>query len=65
MLFAVNAVDTPVTLKQGPGHQTRYKLVDSGQGYHHAKLEKSGSHYIQEISNVKNFFLVWSNKETC
>ena len=30
--FAVYDSDTPVTLKQGRGHQTWYKLVDHKQG---------------------------------
>ena len=38
--FAVYDSDTPVTLKQGQGHQTWYELVDPKQGYNHAKFER-------------------------
>ena len=37
--FAVYDSDTPVALKQGEGHQTRYELVDTKQDYNHAKFE--------------------------
>ena len=32
--------DTPATLKHNEGHQTWYKLVDTRQGYNHAKFER-------------------------
>ena len=34
---AVYDSDTPVTLKQGQGHQTWYKSVNPKQGYNNAK----------------------------
>ena len=37
MQFAVHISDTPETLNQG--HQTWYELVDTTQGYNHAKLK--------------------------
>ena len=37
--FAVCDSDTPLTLKQGQGQQTRYKLVDSNQDYNNPKFE--------------------------
>ena len=37
--FAVYDSDTPVTLKQGQGHQTWSELVDHKQGYKNAKLK--------------------------
>ena len=33
--------DTAVTLKPDQGHQTLCELVDSKQGYNHAKFERS------------------------
>ena len=38
--FAVYDSDTPVTLKQGQGHQTWYDLVDLKQSHNNAKFEK-------------------------
>ena len=35
----VHNSDTPVTLKQGQGHQTWYALVDPKQGYSNVKLK--------------------------
>ena len=39
--FAVYDSDTPVTLKQGQGHQTWLELVDSKQDFINAKMSKS------------------------
>ena len=38
--FAIYNSDTPVTLKQGQGHQTWYELVDPKQVYINAKFKK-------------------------
>ena len=39
--FAVYDSHTPVTLKQGQGHQTWCALVDPKQGYNNAKFEQT------------------------
>ena len=38
--LAVHDLDIHMTLKQGKGHQTWYKLVDHKYGYDHAKIER-------------------------
>ena len=38
--FAVYDSDTPVTLKQGQGHQTWYEFLDPKQGHNKAKFFK-------------------------
>ena len=38
--FALYDSYTPVTLKQGQGHQAWNELVDPKQGYNHAKFER-------------------------
>ena len=43
--------NTPVTLKQGQGHQTWYELVDPKQGSNNAKLEKSCVNSAHEKAN--------------
>ena len=47
--------DTPVTLKQGQGHQTWYELVESKQGYNNAKFEKSCLNSVCERANDEVF----------
>ena len=49
--FSVSDVNIPVTLKQGQGHQTWYKLVDPKQGYNNVKFIKKDPK--QGYSNVK------------
>ena len=46
---------TPVTLKQGQGHQTWYKLVETKQGYNNAKFEKPYSNSVCERAKDKVF----------
>ena len=48
---AVYDSDTPVTLKQGQGHKSWYKLADPKQGSHNAKFEKSCLNNIREKAN--------------
>ena len=38
--FAVYDPHTPVTLKQGQGHQTCYEMADPKQGKNDAKLQQ-------------------------
>ena len=45
--FAVMIL-TPVTMKQGQGHQTWYDSVDPKQGYNNAKFEKPPLHSVHE-----------------
>ena len=52
--------DKPVTLKQGQGHQTWYKLVATKQSYNNAKLEKSRLDSVREKAN-DNFFVKSGN----
>ena len=47
--------DTPVTLKQGQGHQTWYELVDPSQGYNNAKFEKPHLNSVYEKNNDEVF----------
>ena len=42
-----------VTLKQGQGHQTWYRLVDPKQGYNNAKFEKACLDSVCERANHK------------
>ena len=53
--FAVYDSNTPVTLKQGQGHQTQYELVDLIQGYNIAKFEKPHLNSVCEKANDKVF----------
>ena len=59
--FAVYDSDTPVTLKQGQGHQTWYELEDPKQGHNNAKFEKPCLNSVCERANNK----VIANQETC
>ena len=54
--FTVNVSDTPVTLKQGQGHQTQNNKVDPQQDYNSAKFEKSHFKGVQEKAEMKVFF---------
>ena len=60
MQFAVYIFDTPVTLKQGQGHETYNDNVDPKQGYSHTKLVTSCFDGVWEKANVKGF-LTWGN----
>ena len=55
--FAVYDSDTPVTFKQGQGHQTGYNSVDPKQGYNllKAKFEKSHLNSVCQKANDKVF----------
>ena len=44
-----------MTFKQDQGHQIWYKLVDSEQGYNHAKFEIPSLHSVREKASVKVF----------
>ena len=55
MQFVVYIFDTPVTLKQGQGHETYNDNVDPKQGYNHGKSERSFFNGIQEKANIKDF----------
>ena len=50
--FPVNDVDTPVTLKQGRGHQTWHELIDPKQGYNHAKFGGPHLNSVRKKANV-------------
>ena len=62
--FAVYISNTPVTLKQSQGPQTKNDNIDPKQGYTHAKFERSCFNGVQEKSNVKGFFF-FPNEEVC
>ena len=51
--LAVYDSDTPVSLKQGQGHQTWYALVDPNQGYNHTMFEQSNFNSVREKAKVK------------
>ena len=51
IFFAIYDSDTPVTLKQGQGHQTWFELVDPRQGYNNAKFEKPSLNSVFEKAN--------------
>ena len=53
--FAVYDSNTPVTLKQGQGHQTWYELVDPKEGYNKPKFQKSCWNSVHEKANSKDF----------
>ena len=55
--FAVYDYDTPVTFKQGQGHQSWYEFVDPKQGYNllKAKFEKSHLNSVCQKANDKVF----------
>ena len=50
-----------MTLKQSQSHQTYHDIVDSKQGYNHAKIEKSCLNDVWEKANVTFF----SDKDIC
>ena len=52
--FAVYVSDTPVTLEQGQGHETWWKLVDPKQGNNNAKFEKPYLNSVREKVNDKS-----------
>ena len=56
--LAVYDSDTPVSLKQGQGHQIWDELVDHKQGYNSAKFEKPWLNSVHERAN--KFFFVKS-----
>ena len=58
--FAVHDSDTPVTKKQGLGHQAWYELVDLKQGYNDAKFEKPCLN--RQVSVQKPTILFLSNR---
>ena len=47
--------DTPVTLKQGQGNQTWYKLVDPKECWSNTKFEKPHLNSVHEKANNKVF----------
>ena len=49
--FAVYGSEKHVTLKQGPGHQTWYELVNPKQGYNHAQFKKPHLNSVHEKAN--------------
>ena len=53
--FAAYDSEIPVTLKQGQGHQTWYKLVDPKQGYNNAKFGKPRFNTVSEKASYKVF----------
>ena len=56
--FKKNAVydsDTPVTLKQGQGPQTRHELAGPKQSYNHVKFEGPPLNSVGEKANVRIF----------
>ena len=50
--FAIYNSDTPVTLKQGQGHQAWYEL-DPMQGYKNVKFENPHLYSVREKANDK------------
>ena len=62
--LSVQDSDTPVTLKEGQGHQTRYELVDHKQGSYHAKFSGPPLKNIYEKANVKGTNFPPSESET-
>ena len=70
--FWVYDSNTPVTLKQGWGHQIQYELVDPKQGYNNTKFEKLCLNSVHKnkqktptnfkvfvISSIISFEYVW------
>ena len=58
----VYASDTPVTLKQGQGHQPWYRFIDPKQSCDHAKFERL---CLKNVPNKKPTFKFLPNQETC
>ena len=54
--FAVYFSDTPVTFKQGQGHQAYNDNVDPEQSDKHAKFERSCFNSVREKATVTGFF---------
>ena len=54
-LIAAYDSDTPVTLKQGQGHQTWYELVDPKQCHNNPKMEKLCVNSVRVKANDKLF----------
>ena len=52
---AVYNSDTPVTLKQGQGHQASYEVVDPKQGCNDSKFENPCLNGVYEKVNNKVF----------
>ena len=50
--LAVYNSDTPVTLKQGHGHQTQYELVDLKQGYNMKSVKKPRLNSVREKPTI-------------
>ena len=63
MQFAVYIFDTPVTLKQGQGHETYNDNVDPKQGYSHAKFERSCFNGVQERKRKKVFLFFFQTRK--
>ena len=62
--FAVYDSDTPVTLKQGQGHQTWYEFLDPKQGHNKAKFfkleqypEKADDNFFGQIKKIRSYYL--------
>ena len=53
--------DTPVTLKQGQGHQTRYESVDPTKCYNNAKFQKPHLSSLPERANDKSFWVFFKS----
>ena len=53
MQSAIYISDTPVTLKQGQGHQTYNDNVYPKHGYNSAKFERSCFHGVWEKANIE------------
>ena len=59
LLNVVNVFDTPLTLKQGHGHQTWMADVEPELGYNHVKFQSCNFNGTWKKANIKDF----SNKE--
>ena len=55
--IALYGSDTPVTLKQGQGHETWYDWVVPKQCYNHAKFETHRLNNVSETASVKVFVI--------
>ena len=60
--FVVYASDTPVTLNQGLGHKTWYKLADPKQGYNTTNFEKPRLN-LKSVSERANHKKLSSNQD--
>ena len=64
-MCAIYYADTPATLKQGQGHQTKNANADPEQGHYYTKFEDLALMVLEKKPALFYYFFFFSNEEVC